>query len=212
MILRQPPSNWTQWQKSHHGQQFRTILSDHPWPSSSTPGKARDHWMKTNMKPRYQTMTSRQLLEFPLPALAHDDCVLVMWATWMHLALAMECIDAYGFRYCAGFPWLKVCKPHPAFSSKWDEPTIKPIYGPGVWAQGCTELILIARRGRPFGSQGNPRPARKGIIIAPRQEHSRKPAELQDWIDAKFPGPKIELFARQTRPGWTSWGDQLEIA
>lgn len=180
---------------------FHTILSDHPWPSSSTPGKKRDHWMKTNMKPRYGTMTAKQLLELPVGHLAHEDAVLVMWATWMHLDLAMKCIDAYGFRYCAGFPWLKVCK---SISGG-----LKPIYGPGVWAQGCTELVLIARRGRPFGNQGNPRPARKGIIIAPRQEHSRKPEELQNWIDEKFPNPKIELFARRTRPGWTSWGEEL---
>ena len=155
-------------------------------------------------------MTAKELLALPVSGLAKRDAMLVLWSTWMHLALAMKVIDAWGFTYCAGFPWLKVVNhsTERVFTAgNWMIPA--PIFGPGVWAQGCTELVLLARRGQPFGSLGNPRPARKGIIIASRGAHSEKPVELQDWIDAKFPDPKIELFARRHRPGWTCWGDQL---
>lgn len=200
---------------------YRTILSDPPWPSKSSPG-ARKHWMRTNMKPRYNTMKAADIIGLPVHAIAHEDAMLVLWATWMHLALAMQVIEVWGFTYCTGMPWLKVCKP-PNCPLHGPPPgadgcmrccqnesvEIKPIYGPGVWFQGCTELILIARRGRPFGSLGNPRPARKGIVIAPRQEHSRKPEEVHLWLEGKFPGPKIELFARRNRPGWVCWGSEV---
>jgi N6-adenosine-specific RNA methylase IME4 len=179
---------------------FGTIVADPPWPSRSIPaGQPRSHWLKENMKPRYNTMSADDLLHLPVTTIAAPDAVLVVWATWMHLDLAFRLIPAWGFRYSTGMPWLKVCKDG-----------INPIYGPGPWFQHCTEIVLIARRGKPFGANGNPRPARKGIIVAPRSKHSRKPAELQNWIDSHtFPEPKLEMFATQTRPGWTSWGTDI---
>lgn len=205
------------------GQRFGTIVIDPPWPSAKGKVQGRHHWMKENMKPRYSTMKAIDILALPLDKIALPDAVLALWVTWMHLQLAMKCIEMWGFRYATGMPWLKVCKPAPPDIVNRDVRTfieapppivpIVPIYGPGPWFQHCTELMLIARRGQPFGSNGNPRPARKGIIIAPRQEHSRKPGELQDWIDDPskgFPGPKLEMFATQRREGWTSWGTHIE--
>jgi N6-adenosine-specific RNA methylase IME4 len=47
------------------------------------------------------------------------------------------------------------------------------------------------------------------VIQAPRREHSRKPDELYAIIERAYPElPKIELFARHARPGWTAWGDE----
>jgi N6-adenosine-specific RNA methylase IME4 len=45
--------------------------------------------------------------------------------------------------------------------------------------------------------------------IAPRKNHSEKPELFQDLIEQMSPGPYIELFARQTRLGWTSVGDEI---
>ena len=47
------------------------------------------------------------------------------------------------------------------------------------------------------------------LIVAPRREHSRKPDEQYERIEALCPGPRLELFARHRRPGWTAWGNQL---
>jgi N6-adenosine-specific RNA methylase IME4 len=170
------------------------------------------------MKPRYGTMKIGEIMALPVSEVTAPDAMLVMWATWMHLPLAFKVMDAWGFDYATGMPWLKVTKgsmvPERTQGSigsrMYSPPPIEPIFGPGVWFQHCTELILIGRRGHPFGDQGNPRPARKGIIIAPRGAHSEKPGELQDWIDAKFPGPKLEMFARKRRAGWICWGNELE--
>jgi hypothetical protein len=45
--------------------------------------------------------------------------------------------------------------------------------------------------------------------VARAREHSRKPDEAYALIEAMYPGlPKIELFARQQRPGWDVWGNE----
>lgn len=188
------------------GVRFATVLADIPWPSKTRAPKpeSKAKWLSEHTRPQYATMKLADIIALPVNEIAAPDAILVLWVTWMHLPLAFKVIEAWGFKYATGMPWLKITQRSIA-----DMEGVEPIYGPGPWFQHCTELILIARRGHPFGAEGNPRPARKGIIMAPRQGHSRKPDELQRWIDAKFPGPKLEMFARRQRAGWTVWGDQV---
>jgi N6-adenosine-specific RNA methylase IME4 len=48
------------------------------------------------------------------------------------------------------------------------------------------------------------------IITAPRREHSQKPDEAHALIEAMYPDlPKIELFGRNVRPGWSAWGNNI---
>jgi N6-adenosine-specific RNA methylase IME4 len=59
----------------------------------------------------------------------------------------------------------------------------------------------------------SPSPANRppSVISAPRREHSRKPDEAYALIDAMYPAlPKLELFARQRRPGWDVWGNETD--
>jgi N6-adenosine-specific RNA methylase IME4 len=63
-----------------------------------------------------------------------------------------------------------------------------------------------------LGARGKPkRIARevRELIIAPSREHTRKPHEVAAGIERLVPGPYLELFARETRPGWTSWGNEV---
>ena len=48
------------------------------------------------------------------------------------------------------------------------------------------------------------------IIKTRKREHSRKPDELYDIIEACSPGPRLELFSRGRRKGWQSWGNQAD--
>jgi MT-A70 len=48
------------------------------------------------------------------------------------------------------------------------------------------------------------------FIATRKREHSRKPDELYPIIEACSPGPYLELFARQRRPGWTSIGNDVD--
>ena len=51
----------------------------------------------------------------------------------------------------------------------------------------------------------------KRLIVAPCREHSRKPDEAHERIERLVGGPYLELFARTSRPGWTSWGNQTNL-
>ena len=55
-------------------------------------------------------------------------------------------------------------------------------------------------------------PGRRQVnyLATRKREHSRKPDEQYDLIEACSRGPFLELFARGTRPGWTYWGDQAD--
>jgi N6-adenosine-specific RNA methylase IME4 len=91
--------------------------------------------------------------------------------------------------------WVKTNKKKPGF-----------FMGAGYTTRKNVEISWLGRR-------GNPRRLSKSVrelIIAPRREHSRKPDEVYGRIEQFCAGPYVELFARQQRPGWLVWGDQVD--
>ena len=49
------------------------------------------------------------------------------------------------------------------------------------------------------------------LVVEKRREHSRKPDVVRDYIERLVDGPYLELFARETKPGWDCWGDQVAL-
>jgi N6-adenosine-specific RNA methylase IME4 len=47
------------------------------------------------------------------------------------------------------------------------------------------------------------------MIETRKREHSRKPDQQYEIIEACSPGPFLELFARGESDRWTGWGDQV---
>jgi len=72
-----------------------------------------------------------------------------------------------------------------------------------------TELILFGVRGKNARTLA---PGRRQVnfVGARKREHSRKPDEFYQLIESCSPGPRLEMFARGSRPGWLSWGNQAE--
>jgi N6-adenosine-specific RNA methylase IME4 len=100
---------------------------------------------------------------------------------------------AWGFEYKTNIVW------------------VKDKIGLGYFVRNQHELLLVATRGdMPSPSPANRPPS---VITARRREHSRKPDEAYALIERIYPElPKIELFARQTRPGWAAWGNEMGTA
>jgi len=46
------------------------------------------------------------------------------------------------------------------------------------------------------------------LFSSRKREHSRKPDEFYEIIEACSPGPYLELFARFQRQGWDQWGNE----
>jgi N6-adenosine-specific RNA methylase IME4 len=78
--------------------------------------------------------------------------------------------------------------------------------GTGYWTRANPEVCLLATRGKPKRLSA----AVRKLIVAPRREHSRKPDELHERIEALVGGPYLEMFARFPRPGWDSCGLEAE--
>lgn len=174
---------------------YPTIIIDPPWQYSNAGahGAAEFH---------YPTMTIAELRALPVGQLAAPDAVLLLWATWPLLPEALTLLPAWGFEYVTGMPWVKL-QGDPE-RDLWGEVRYTPQYGAGFWVRGCTEPILIARRGkaRP-GDMGN-----FVGLVSQNFGHSRKPENLYQYAEAHA-GPYLELFARRARPGWAIWGNEV---
>lgn len=130
----------------------------------------------------------------PVAAAADDNCVLFMWAINPMVPQALEVIEAWGFKFkTVAFTWAKQSTTGRAWH-----------VGLGYWSRQNTEQVLMGVRGKPSRIARDVRQ----LIVAPRREHSRKPEELYSSVERLVDGPRLELFARTERPGWTTWGNE----
>jgi N6-adenosine-specific RNA methylase IME4 len=177
---------------------FGVIYADPPWQFKSLWGTATG---PGNRNATYNTMDIDDICALPVRDLAADNCVLFMWSIWILMPRAFDVIKAWGFEYktCA-FDWVKA-NPRQIDMFR-DDADVQ--MGLGYWTRANSEPCLLATRGSPKRLSKS---VRQGVI-EPRREHSRKPDCIYGRIERLVAGPYIELFARQQRPGWTSWGDE----
>jgi N6-adenosine-specific RNA methylase IME4 len=167
------------------GRQYPVLMADPPWRYDTDAFGD----VGRSVRDKYPTMPTADICALPVESLATPDAVLFMWAVYPMLPEALEVLRAWGFKYVAGFVW------------------VKDKIGMGSWVRAQHEHLLIARRGAMYCPLPANRPP--SIIEAPRREHSRKPDEAYELIERMYPElPKIELFARQARDGWSAWGNQ----
>jgi N6-adenosine-specific RNA methylase IME4 len=139
----------------------------------------------------YPTSTTDDIHDRPVAKIAADDCVLFLWATVPMLLDALQVMEDWGFQYKSHVIWNK------------------DRLGTGYWFRNKHELLLVATRGKiPAPAPGTQWPS---VIDAPVGRHSEKPEIFCKMIEAYYPTlPKIELNARRSRPGWDSWGNELD--
>lgn len=80
--------------------------------------------------------------------------------------------------------------------------------GVGFYFRNVTELVLFGTRGRHARTLAAGR-RMPNLLASRKREHSRKPDEFYEIVEACSPAPRLELFARHARPGWTQWGNEL---
>jgi N6-adenosine-specific RNA methylase IME4 len=195
---------------------FTSILADPPWqygdrlPPTEAGGER-------GAAGQYHVMTTDaicalaqpgEIAGFPIA----DHAVLYCWVTNSFLLNgdgARVC-KAWGFEPKQLITWVKgrlVIIPCP------DASGIMPSWvlnvGLGRYTRGCTEHIILATRGQATKlilEHNIP-----NVFMAPRTRHSAKPEAQYGMVERLTSGPYLELFARQNRAGWTSFGDQLHV-
>jgi len=123
---------------------------------------------------------------------------LYLWCPNALLREGLDVMAAWGFAYKSNIVWHKVRKDGRSDGR-----------GVGFFFRNVSELVLFGVRGKNARTLA---PGRRQVnyFATRKREHSRKPDELYPIIEACSPGPYLELFARERRPNWTSWGDEVE--
>jgi len=177
------------------GQRFGTILADPPWQFQNRTGKMAPEHKRLS---RYGTLTLADILALPVAEHTADVAHLYLWVPNALLPEGLEVMKAWGFAYKTNIVWHKVRRDGGPDGR-----------GVGFYFRNTTELVLFGVKGKNARTREAGR-RQVNIIKTMKREHSRKPDELYDIIEACSHAPFLELFARGARKGWIAWGDQAD--
>ena len=178
-----------------NNRKFSTILADPPWQFVDKTGKVAPEHKRLS---RYGTMKLEEIMMMPVPEVVATPAHLYLWCPNALLPDGLAVLKAWGFTYKSNVVWHKVRKDGGSDGR-----------GVGFYFRNVTELILFGVRGKNARTLA---PGRRqvNLLATRKREHSRKPDEIYDIIEACSPGPFLELFARERRKGWVQWGDELD--
>jgi len=173
-----------------HQQRFATVLADPPWRFLNRTGKVAPEHRRLA---RYDTMDVEAIAAMPVTGVAAELSHCYLWVPNALVAEGLMVLERWGFTYKSMLVWHKVRKDGGPDGR-----------GVGFYFRNVTEPVL-------FGVRGSLRtldPGRRqvNLLATRKREHSRKPDELYEIVEACSPGPYLELFARYARDGWTQWG------
>ena len=172
---------------------FATVLADPPWQFVNRTGKIAPEHRRLS---RYGTMTLDEIMRLPVADITKPTAHLYLWVPNALLPDGLAVMKAWGFTYKSNLVWHKVRKDGGSDGR-----------GVGFYFRNVTELILFGVRGKKARTLA-PGRSQVNLLATRKREHSRKPDEQYDIIEACSSGPFLELFARGIRLGWTTWGEQ----
>lgn len=167
---------------------YKTILADPPWYERGG-GK-----IKRGADRHYELMKTSEIIRMRgmITRLADKDCHLYLWVTNNFLPDGLTVMEAWGFRYVTMITWLK------------------DRIGLGQYFRGMTEHCLFGVKGMPpYRVIDGKRQQGVTAIYSPKTIHSQKPEKFFEYVDKVSYEPRIELFARNKRQGWDSWGSEI---
>lgn len=176
---------------------YRTIVADPPWRYQKDTSMGTKSGAAEGI---YSTLSMAEIAALPVGDLAEDDAHVYMWVTVPRLfgdrddrtLAAADVLTAWGFEFKTMLTWVK-----PGAG------------GMGWYFRGQTEHVLFGVRGKlPIP----PEVREPNVFTASREGHSAKPRSFLDLVERVSPAPRVELFARQPRLGWDSWGYGYEGA
>lgn len=180
--------------RRHYG----SILADPPWSFLTRSDKGKDR----SPEQHYDCMTLDEIKALPVAEIAAKNCVLFLWTIDTHTPMALDVIKAWGFTFkTRAFVWAKLNQKGGEMPAADDKAWFK---GMGFWTRANPEDCLLATTGQPRRESASVR----RLLVAERREHSRKPDETYERIEALVPGPYVELFSRSHRDGWDAMGNE----
>ncbi len=185
---------------------YRIIVADPAW-------KFRDNLPgKRGVKYKYKsTLTLAQIMSLNIPP-TEEDALLFLWRVASMVPEAYDVVRSWGFEGKSEWVWNKT------ESYVGLEPPLEPdppkMPGMGHYVRNDHECGIIASKGS--GCQLIQDLSVRSYFFAPRpprtqEHHSEKPEIFFEWLDRllRDVGPRAELFARENRPGYDCFGDEL---
>jgi N6-adenosine-specific RNA methylase IME4 len=168
---------------------FGLVMADFPWRFDTWSDQGKKH---KSPERHYKTMPLSEIRAMPIGHLGAKDCVYWIWGTHPMLPDQIGCLPFWGLQYVTSGVWVKRTR------------TGKLAFGTGYRLRSASEPFLIATNGKPDTAKNI-----RTVIEGPIREHSRKPDEAFAAAEQMVGGvPKLELFGRRSRAGWTVWGDE----
>jgi N6-adenosine-specific RNA methylase IME4 len=172
---------------------FPCVVTDPPWRfGDNLPGPGR------GAEKHYPCMDLPAIISYHANLPIAADAWVFIWRVGAMQHEALQLCDALELRVISEIVWVKtvnaVVPGQPG----------KPRMGMGRSVRNCHEVALVTKRGKPERSSGGV----PSVLFAPRGEHSAKPELFFDHIEELCPGPRLEVFARRQRAGWTCIGNE----
>lgn len=177
---------------------YRTIVADPPWEIQRLLGHGGRRRNATEVP--YSFMALDEIAALPIEQLADDDCALFLWATRkvFREGSAATVARAWGFEPCGEIIWglPNAGMGAPPFGND-HEPVLVARRGAGRIEHADYLGVWFWKQVYEYGPAG-----------VPQKKHSAKPPGFLELVEQITDAPRLELFAREARLGWDSWGDE----
>lgn len=178
---------------------YDVVMADPPWPWQAYSAKG----YEKSPEAHYQTMDFEEIEDLRLGDLLAPGGVLFLWCTWPLVDRQATVMRRWGVQPKTGGAWAKRTS------------SGKLRWGPGYVLRSVCEPFLIGTL-PGAGVRGSALPnlietVEEALVDGLAREHSRKPDEAYALLEALSPGARrADVFARERRPGWDGWGNELE--
>ena len=187
---------------------YKVLYCDPPWQFKAWSHRGEGKGASQH----YNCMSLNDICNLPVPDLAMEDSIIFLWVVQSMLPEALSLMNVWGFEFrTVAFCWIKMPK-------KWSpmDERVEPRMGLGYHTRSGMEQCWLGVRGKGYERHAKNVPQvfhsfETEVLHSPLREHSRKPDEFRERIERLCGDvPRIELFGRMERPGWTVWGNEVE--
>ena len=167
---------------------YEIIYLDPPWQYDKD-----ESYFGQDVEKHYPTMNFYELSKLPINELAEENCVLYMWTTAPKLNWALDLLKEWRLGYKTCLIWDKVK------------------HNMGFYASIRHEILIIAGQGQAAPTDKSYANQTDSVYVEERTTHSKKPGYYYGMIEKMHPTKlkRLEMFAREEREGWQSWGNQV---
>lgn len=206
---------------------FSIIVSDCPWAANDELKMSKT---KRGASSQYSVLDIEAIKALKVKDISEDNALLALWVPSWLLQEGLDVMKAWGFTQKQTHIWVKTKKSPlqslaksfvkniKLFSSSSDKKFLIQLFDDfdmsnvlscylGRLFRQTHEICLIGTRGSVYKQLRNK--SQRSVHFGYNLKHSAKPENLQDMLDIMFPeAKKIELFARRSRAGWVTRGNE----